>query len=98
MSSIHQRSGSIHHVVRGCGRFFNQQVKRDTEGRRDTVYKVTIRNGGKGDADYIMRSLSELTENILPFNIGEDANKNVVFYVYTLGVEFQHMTVNFCAF
>jgi hypothetical protein len=72
--------------IRGRGRIFNQQVKRSAGGRRDMVYKVTIRNGGKGDADYIMRSLSELTENILPFNIGEDANKNVVFYVYTLEV------------
>lgn len=80
---MENRVEAMNRDVRGRGRIFNQQIKRSAGGRRDIVYRVTIRNGGKGDPDYIMRSLSELTDNILPFNIGEDANKNVIFYVYT---------------
>ena len=60
-----------------------RQVVRSAGGRREIVYKVTVRNGGKGDADYIMQNLSELIDNILPFNIVEDANKNVCFFVCT---------------
>jgi hypothetical protein len=75
---------AINRDIRGrTSRINRQQVARSAGGRRDTVYKVTIRNGGRGDIDFVMQSITELVDAIMPFNIVEDANKNTTFYVFT---------------
>jgi hypothetical protein len=75
---------AINRDIRGrANKLGRAQVARSAGGRRDILYKVTIRNGGRGDIDYVMQNLSEMVGNITPFNICEDANKNVTFYVYT---------------
>lgn len=78
---------SINRDIRGRNsRIARNQVARSAGGRRDMVYRVTVRNGGRGDIDFVMQSLSELVGNFVPFNITEDPNRNVTFFVYTLDV------------
>jgi hypothetical protein len=57
-------------------------------GKRDIVYKVTVKNSGRGDVDFVLNSIRELLGAIVPICINEDAHQNVSFFVYTKEVSF----------
>lgn len=70
------------------GRSKGKVTTKNFGGKRDIVHKVTIKNSGRGDIDFVLNSISELIGSILPFSINEDAHQNVSFYVYTKEVSF----------